>query len=259
MAGFERDIVEFNEATFCRVCNKQFKNEATFKAHLPGKKHLKAAAGGNEQQVVPQTDPLEAVAYAETMIKAYLAVLDPVRRDTFMRVEAKSMMTDAERQAMVEQGDEQAIDEIPLEEEKKHDDVDDERIYNPLKLPLGWDGKPIPFWLYKMHGLVWLFVIQGVEYECEICGGYIYKGRKAFDMHFTESRHAWGLKCLGMTNDRSLRGVTSINDAYAVWEKVLNKEKEQSVDPGVIEEFEDADGNVYNRKIYEDLKRQGLI
>ena len=22
-------------------------------------------------------------------------------------------------------------------------------IYNPLNLPLGWDGKPIPYWLYK--------------------------------------------------------------------------------------------------------------
>jgi splicing factor 3A subunit 3 len=21
-----------------------------------------------------------------------------------------------------------------------------ETIYNPLKLPLGWDGKPIPYW-----------------------------------------------------------------------------------------------------------------
>ncbi len=26
-------------------------------------------------------------------------------------------------------------------------------MYNPLKLPLGWDGKPIPYWLYKLHGL----------------------------------------------------------------------------------------------------------
>lgn len=26
-------------------------------------------------------------------------------------------------------------------------------LYNPLNLPLGWDGKPIPFWLYKLHGL----------------------------------------------------------------------------------------------------------
>jgi SF3a60/Prp9 C-terminal len=30
---------------------------------------------------------------------------------------------------------------------------EDDFIYNPLKLPMGWDGKPIPYWLYKLHGL----------------------------------------------------------------------------------------------------------
>ena len=32
-------------------------------------------------------------------------------------------------------------------------DEEDEFVYNPLKLPMGWDGKPIPYWLYKLHGL----------------------------------------------------------------------------------------------------------
>lgn len=32
-------------------------------------------------------------------------------------------------------------------------DDEDQQIYNPLKLPMGWDGKPIPYWLYKLHGL----------------------------------------------------------------------------------------------------------
>lgn len=51
------------------------------------------------------------------------------------------------------------------------DDEDGEgRIYNPLKLPMGWDGKPIPFWLFKLHGL-------GVEYKCEICSDFVYMGR----------------------------------------------------------------------------------
>lgn len=38
-------------------------------------------------------------------------------------------------------------------------------MYNPLKLPLGWDGKPIPYWLYKLHGL-------NQQFDCEICGNY---------------------------------------------------------------------------------------
>jgi splicing factor 3A subunit 3 len=38
--------------------------------------------------------------------------------------------------------------------EVKEDDSDEEEeIYNPKNLPLGWDGKPIPVWLYKLHGL----------------------------------------------------------------------------------------------------------
>jgi splicing factor 3A subunit 3 len=45
------------------------------------------------------------------------------------------------------------------------DEEEEEYIYNPLKLPLGWDGKPIPYWLYKLHGL-------NQEFKCEICGNY---------------------------------------------------------------------------------------
>jgi hypothetical protein len=33
-----------------------------------------------------------------------------------------------------------------------------------------WDGKPIPYWLFKLHGL-------NIEYKCQICGGFSYWGR----------------------------------------------------------------------------------
>ena len=52
-------------------------------------------------------------------------------------------------------------------------------------MPLGWDGKPIPYWLYKLHGL-------NISYKCEICGNFTYKGPKAFQRHFAEWRHAHG-------------------------------------------------------------------
>jgi len=38
---------------------------------------------------------------------------------------------------------------------------------------LGWDGKPIPYWLYRLHGL-------SKSYKCEICGNHTYWGRKEF-------------------------------------------------------------------------------
>lgn len=72
------------------------------------------------------------------------------------------------------------VDEVVVEKEEEQD-----VLYNPLKLPLGWDGKPIPYWLFKMHGL-------GIEYTCEICGNFVYMGRKAFDKHFSEWRHTHG-------------------------------------------------------------------
>lgn len=98
--------------------------------------------------------------------------------------------------------------EGPIELNPESDNEDEEKIYNPLKLPIGWDGKPIPFWLYKLHGL-------GIEYPCEICGGYVYMGRKAFERHFQEYRHAHGMKSLGIPNSRYFQDITSIADAYA--------------------------------------------
>lgn len=70
-------------------------------------------------------------------------------------------------------------DDFLIEEERKVLDEpdEDEPVYNPKNLPLGWDGKPIPYWLYKLHGL-------GIEYKCEICGNYSYWGRRAFERHF---------------------------------------------------------------------------
>ena len=45
------------------------------------------------------------------------------------------------------------------------------------QVPLDWTGKPIPYWLYKLHGL-------NIEYKCEICGNYSYWGPRAFERHF---------------------------------------------------------------------------
>ena len=60
--------------------------------------------------------------------------------------------------------------------------------YNPKNLPLGWDGKPIPYWLYKLHGL-------NVSYSCEICGNATYRGPKAFQRHFSVSAYTTTTEC----------------------------------------------------------------
>jgi len=137
-------------------------------------------------------------------------------------------------------------------EDEEEEEEDDGPIYNPLNLPLGWDGKPIPFWLYKLHGL-------GVEYKCEICGGRSYWGRLAFDRHFQEARHAHGMRCLGIPNTKHFHGITIIEDAINLYSKLKDTIRFEQFDAATEEEFEDSEGNVLNRKTYEDLARQGLL
>merc|ERR1719266_1835434 len=143
-------------------------------------------------------------------------------------------------------------DEEESEEEPEPEDDDDDIPYNPKNLPLGWDGKPIPYWLYKLHGL-------NISYNCEICGNYTYKGPKAFQRHFAEWRHAHGMRCLGIPNTAHFANVTQIEDAMALWEKLKTQKSEEAFKPDQEEEFEDSQGNVVNKKIFEDLKRQGLL
>ncbi|MCL7046318.1 hypothetical protein MKW94_017841 [Papaver nudicaule] len=131
-------------------------------------------------------------------------------------------------------------------------DGEEKPIYNPLKLPTGWDNKPIPYWLYKLHGL-------GQEFKCEICGTHSYWGRRAFERHFREPRHQGGMQCLGIPNTKNFNEITSIEEAKAVWKKIQARQGGSKWRPDVEEEYEDREGNIYSKKTYNDLKRQRLI
>ncbi|BAT78813.1 hypothetical protein LR48_Vigan04g159600 [Vigna angularis] len=146
--------------------------------------------------------------------------------------------------------------EAEREEEETQEDTesedDEQQIYNPLKLPMGWDGKPIPYWLYKLHGL-------GQEFKCEICGNYSYWGRRAFERHFKEWRHQHGMRCLGIPNTKNFNEITSIEEAKELWKKIQQRQGVNKWRPDLEEEYEDKEGNIYNKKTYTDLQRQGLI
>uniref|UniRef100_A0A2K5J605 Splicing factor 3A subunit 3 n=1 Tax=Colobus angolensis palliatus TaxID=336983 RepID=A0A2K5J605_COLAP len=90
-----------------------------------------------------------------------------------------------------------------------------------------------------LHGL-------SINYNCENCGNYTCRGRKAFQQPFAE----W---CLGIPNTAHFAKVTQIEEAASLWAKL----KLQM--PDTEEEYEDSSGNVENKKTYEDLKRQGLL
>ncbi|KAK7705363.1 Pre-mRNA-splicing factor sap61 [Botryosphaeria dothidea] len=249
---------------WCADCQKEFQ-ESTYQSHLSGRKHKRNAEerakrdeaatdpepSSNGSKVDTKRLKERAVAHREFRIKKLAAAMQTQRSDTRVNVERRQGMTERERQqeldALYAEGD------IEADEGEGEEDGDEDKIYNPLKLPLAWDGKPIPYWLYKLHGL-------GVEFPCEICGNFVYMGRRAFDKHFTEGRHLYGLKCLGITKDTGLyREITGIQDAINLHKKIEADKKKQKQAQDNVVQMEDAAGNVMPEKVYYDLQKQGLL
>ena len=245
---------------WCDVCERGFSSEAMFERHLPGKKHLKAAArkeksaaagesasGANSQQNAGAI----AVAKLEARIKALCAALEDQIEATKAHVEAKQTRTLGEIEHDMEAA---ALGEDLAGADAADTDSEDEGkpLYNPLNLPMGHDGKPIPFWLYKLQGL-------GQKYICEVCGNHEYRGPRAYEKHFQEARHNHGMRCLGVPNTRHFHGLTKIDEVLSVFAKHKKDLDKESWRPEAEEEFEDADGNVLSRKVRDDLARQGLL
>ena len=250
------------EGIWCPDCEKGFKNENVYKNHLTGKKHIRAAearrANGTTSTSQPNgatraTSSMQrlkerAIADREHRIRSLASFLSPERTSSRVNVERKQGMTERERQQELDALFAESADgpyNGPNDDGHDSDADSDssERIYNPLKLPLAWDGKPIPYWLYKLHGL-------GVEFPCEICGNFVYMGRRAFDKHFSEARHIYGLKCLGITNTTLFREITGIEDALKLWDKIQRDKKGEKKKGEDVVQMEDAEGNVMPEKIY---------
>ena len=178
----------------------------------------------------------------EAQVYKLAEILSDVRQSTKENVQRKQARTAGER--------EESDEEVSASDEEEEEES--EVVYNPKNLPLGWDGKPIPYWLYKLHGL-------NITYSCEICGNAQYKGPKAFQRHFAEWRHAHGMRCLGIPNTAHFANVTQIEDALKLWQKLKDEKQREKFQPANEEEYEDSEGRVVNKKTYEDLKRQGLL
>ncbi|GBF95619.1 splicing factor 3A subunit 3 [Raphidocelis subcapitata] len=185
------------------------------------------AAARDEAALAKRREAAWGACALEGKVARLGELLANVVSDTRGRIEKKQAQTYEEMLAELEEAEAEAGAGADEDEEE------DEYIYNPLKLPLGWDGKPIPYWLYKLHGL-------NQEFKCEVCGNYSYWGRRAFERHFKEWRHVNGMRALGIPNTKDFYEGGGFN-------------------PETDEELEDAEGNVFNKKTYEDLRRQGLI
>ncbi|QIX01569.1 hypothetical protein AMS68_007086 [Peltaster fructicola] len=250
------------EGVWCADCAKEFKSDNLYKSHLTGKKHIRNAAAKAQQADGVTTGVAamsinvnrlkeKAVAEREFRISKLASAMQTVRAATRDNVERKAGLTERERQEELEAlyHEEEQGTNAAREEEQPLEEGED-RVYNPLKLPLAWDGKPIPFWLYKLHGL-------GTEYRCEICGNHVYQGRRNYEKHFSETRHIRGLHSIGITHDTHLfREITSIDDAEMLWNKIRGVKTEQFREDDVVE-MEDNAGSVLPLKVYKDLASEG--
>lgn len=247
------------QGLWCADCEKEFNNENVYKSHLTGKKHLNAVktrSSKGSSANAPTTDIARqkerAIADREYRVSRLASAMQTERADTRANVERRQGMTERERQQEIEAVYAEAAEPANRDADDDAADDDDDKIYNPLKLPLAWDGKPIPFWLYKLHGL-------GNEFDCEICGNYTYFGRRAFEKHFGEARHLYGLKCLGITNTALFREIKNIEEAVKLQQKLVMDEKQKKSGSENVVQMEDSEGNIMPEKVYYDLQKQGLV
>jgi splicing factor 3A subunit 3 len=222
-----------SDPLYCKYCKKTFAKDTVFTAHLKGKKHLAA--------VKKQTGNLEEVYKSEVIVNRLADLLLDQIEATKQHIEIKQGLRPEELEH-----------ENEFEEEADDDEEEEEEVrLTKMNYPVGWDGQPIPYWLYKLNGL-------GNEYKCEICGNTSYWGRRAFEKHFQEWRHQYGLKCLRLESNKAFNEITSIQDAIELDKKLRADKKTGVWNPDENEEYEDADGNVLSKKTYQLLKMQGL-
>ena len=236
---------------YCSVCKKSFAKKTLMDAHMSSKKHLKKLENSknaknnylldiNEKN--KNEEILRDINYYEYQIIRYKDILQNIIDNTIGQIRKKQTMNREELE-------EDRMNEL---KSKKVDTEDKKKLFNPKNIPIDLDGKPLPYWLYKVHGL-------GIEHKCEICGGASYWGRRAFEHHFQEWRHAYGMKCLRLPNTLQFKNITRIEDALKLHHKLIEDKNKTEFNPETEEQYEDENGNVYNKKMLADLKKQGLI
>jgi splicing factor 3A subunit 3 len=241
-------------------CKKIFTNEQTLFHHKKGKKHIKMV---NKLSIGAASIPASEFDNVKDQFvdQEKEMKLKMIARLEFKIIQLKGILADTiynsanearKKQSQTYQEIEAENQDIGVDEISSGDEDEDGMNSKTRKLPLGSDGRPIPYWLYKLHGL-------GVEYKCEICGGASYWGRRAFDKHFQEWRHAYGMKCLKIPNTSHFKDVTEIAEALKLHRKIIEDNYNNSFKPDLEEEFEDENGNIFSRKKYIELKRKGAI
>lgn len=97
-----------------------------------------------------------SLAQREAVLTALLDQVRPSLEATIKRMERQQGQTLAERETEI--NEDMYGSAVPVSKKRKTEDDDDDEdddtpVYNPKNVPLDWDGKPIPYWLFKLHGL----------------------------------------------------------------------------------------------------------
>lgn len=241
---------------FCESCNKVFVKRTVYEAHLNGKKHLKNVKKFEGRTDKDNKEEIDHVTHDECKIRVLGQYLNSKKLNTIENTERRSALTDRER--MLEDfelaGDESDYTTVGSAKSDMSENSSDESDTDIQNLPIGIDGRPIPFWLYKLQG-------YHKTYDCEICGNMTYKGRIPFLKHFAGSKHLHGLHCLGI-DDESLplfKDIVKIDEAMDLWRKLKKQRRIKEADMENAVEVEDEEGNVLSEKDYLELKRQGLL
>ncbi|PRT54417.1 Pre-mRNA-splicing factor sap61 [Wickerhamiella sorbophila] len=213
---------ENTSALWCAVCQKLYASEGVFKAHFDGKKHKRAAQNGPASV----GDAGRVATLCELLQPQLLATKTNISRQEGMTHQEREI----ENQVLLEKLDQQDNYVSEDELEPEHDSAPSQQV---------------PAWLAKINGL-------HLQFPCEICGGTVYHGPKAFEKHFSESKHIHGLRCLGISDASVYAGITSISEATDLYKKLAKSRK-------IDAEVEDEQGNVMTARAFQDLKRQGLI
>lgn len=246
--------IKDQELLICLVCNINFTKEGPMNNHMNSKKHLNKC----------KSMEIQSILKLEHKIKTLVKKLQKIYDSTVSEIERINLLTTREWQ--LEQNDKKAPkspslissniwDQIENTDQDSFGKIESRKIDdNPLNLPMGPDGKPIPYWLYKMRGL-------RREFKCEICGNKSYKGRGLFTNHFQSKRHIDGLKMIGVNEGdyHLFDDLATIEDVKNLLEEQSNEKIRERKFETDVEQIEVDNGDVLSKKVFNQLQKQGLI
>ena len=210
-----KENINLSEIHFCQSCDKIFSTESGYSQHNAGKQHKKKLKENGDNLLSFKSESLliRVKQHNEEIVEKNLIIFESILSLEFsisLFVDYfKNNIEVAENNEKLKESSinynpkeltQDILDEIQFKLKK-----DNSLIHNPKNIPIGWDGNPIPYWIFKLQGLE-------QKYSCEICGNFEYIGRKAFEKHFQEWRHSSGMESLGIPNTIHFKNLITIDE-----------------------------------------------